>query len=205
MSSRILATAETFELLRSGIAEAIRASTDTQAGEALTGFALCTDDDLTTLYAAASSRTILESVAVRGARFQPTEWPEAASGSIAVVSKALQHRSEKDFAEGIAGDFEALVQALLELRNAGLFAPSAFLTVLSTDPSPHMERLERSATVRLNPPEVLRDWRLWLLEEAELRLSRLEQTEAPLSYTDEDALVQTRREVNQLRAELEVR
>jgi hypothetical protein len=52
-------------------------------------------------------------------------------------------------------EFATLVQALAESRTEGLFSSEVFLSVLSTDPSPYLEGLEKSSVECLNQVELV--------------------------------------------------
>lgn len=117
-------------------------------GENLIGFALCTDDDLWTLYAAATTH---EAGLTPEEQFVPVDWPYEESSPFREASGLLKNRP-------IGSDYDAyfrtITRALQRMRDQSVFAPTTFLAVLSTDPGPIQRRLAREAILTLNSPEV---------------------------------------------------
>ena len=130
---------------------------DRQPQETLAGYALLTDDDVTTLTSAAVTEEALALDASGDLLFCPTDWPyQQESASFALASQTLRATDRGDASRKRADlAFATLVQALVDLRAEGLFSAGVFLSVLSTDPSPHLEELERSSVQRLNQHDLI--------------------------------------------------
>lgn len=131
---------------------------DAKHGDArLFGFALCTDDDVMTLFSAACTRAWVSEREYKyaGIGYFYNEWNQP-SGDVHFnsISKrvAEMYAAEEDVAYVDARDrrFEVFVLALEECRNAGLFDEDTLLCCGSTDPSGHMQRLAKNAVIRLN-------------------------------------------------------
>jgi hypothetical protein len=130
----------------------------------LFGFALCTDDDVRTLYHIACMR---DWVRAKEASYPDigyiyVEWPDSApEGPFNTISKQLarlaDHNDSSAEHRAAARDrrFEALVLALEDCRNSGTFDPETLLCVGSTDPSDHLEALAMRAVEKLNIPNVV--------------------------------------------------
>jgi hypothetical protein len=127
--------------------------------EELFGFALCTDDDLRSVYHVACTRSWVRErdAGYPGIGFIYIEWEDSASDSLLQkvsdrFSELADERHLDDAAWADARDkrFEALVLALADCRKEGLFATDTLLCVGSTDPSEHLEALAMHAADRLN-------------------------------------------------------
>jgi len=127
------------------------------------GFALCTDDDVRTLYHVACTEDWVREK--RGAYpdigFIYVEWTESAPEEpFNMISKKLAgladltYSSDEDWAAARDHRFDALVLALQDCRNAGNFDEGTLLCVGSTDPSDHLESLAMHAIEKLNIPSV---------------------------------------------------
>lgn len=151
------------EQIRSDVALAVcKAVSDLLSGyakEDLFGFALCTDDDLRTVYHVACTRSWVaeRDVGYPGIGFIYVEWEDSADDSLLEkasvrFTKLADERYQNDAAWADARDkrFEALVLALMDCRKDGLFAEDTLLCVGSTDPSEHLEALTMHAVERLN-------------------------------------------------------
>lgn len=123
---------------------ALAAITAEHPGERLLGFALCTDDDMWTLYAAA---TTLEALANPGERFMPVDWPYEQSVQFDRAAALLKNRpAGSDYRVY----FQSLTKALSRMRAKAMFDPDTFLIALSTDPGARQRRLAREALLELN-------------------------------------------------------
>ncbi len=152
---------QTKEELLQSVKDAVRATLAAlggqRPGEKLAGYALLTDDSLATLTYMAITERAVASGGGDDLLFSPTDWPydyeagafESASAQLAASEAA----SESD--ERVDDAFALLVQALADLRGEEIFPPTAFLSVLSTDPSPHLEALESASVERLNQPDLV--------------------------------------------------
>jgi hypothetical protein len=155
------------EQTRADVALAVRQAVSellgTESKEELFGFALCTDDDLRTVYHVACTRSWVRERdgGYPGNGFIYVEWEDSASESLFQkisdrFSKLADERYPSDATWSDARDrrFEALVLALLDCRKDGLFAEDTLLCVGSTDPSEYLEALAMHAVERLNSPVI---------------------------------------------------
>ena len=146
--------AELYETLSRAIRSSVALAEDSRAK--LAGLALCTDDCLETLYCAV---TTVGEVARSGPDFlySPTDWPtEWESADLRQASALLRRRAKLCHCRAhVESAFELLVQVLSELRAGGALRPDCYLSVLSTDPSEHLETLERGSVERLNSPDII--------------------------------------------------
>ena len=134
------------------------------AGETLNGYAIVTDDDLSALGYFASTIEYTAQQAEAFVRFEPVDWDyndgvEAFDDPRALLVANYAAADTVDlFRFHVDTSFAALVEALRELKAEGLFRDDTFLTVISTDPSDHLEMLECHAVRSLNAPELIRQW-----------------------------------------------
>lgn len=125
----------------------------------LFGFALCTDDEVRTLYHLACTRDWVheEEVDDPDIRFIYVEWTlsgsdapfDAISRQFATLADA-NYASDADWAAARDQRFHLLVSALRECREAGSFSPDTLLCAGSTDPSEHLEALAMSGVDAVN-------------------------------------------------------
>ena len=144
------------DLLRRSTADAIRkahAEMEAEFGtDPLHGFALCTDDDVTTLFSAACTKSW---VAKREADYEAigyiyTEWEQGSGDShFNAISDTVAELATDEHST-VQRRFEAFVLALEDCRNDGLFDPETLLCCGSTDPYDEMEMLAMRAVDRLN-------------------------------------------------------
>lgn len=131
--------------------------------EELFGFALCTDDDLRTLFHVVCTRQWVREreAGYPGIGFIYVEWQDSASDHLfeqlsrrfaALADKS--YRSDAESADARDQRFEALVHALGTCREENLFAENTLLCVGSTDPSEHLEALAMRAVDRLNTRQI---------------------------------------------------
>ena len=158
------------EELRTAVIKGIRharlAFSKHHPGESLNGFALVTDDGLETLGYFANSEEFTAQNGEGNVRFEPVEWLycEGDSGfaqarSI-LTSMARTAGANGVFAEHVRAAFGVLVDSLIAARAEGLFRQEVFLTVISTDPSDELVRLENQAVPQLNSPELVEAWQV---------------------------------------------
>lgn len=132
-------------------------------GSHLFGFALCTDDDLMTLYHVYCTD---EWVRARekddpDIGYISNEWLCCANEELFDrISDRLAQLSWREYptdsesADARYRRFNALVLALEDCRDAGLFDADTLLCVVSTDPSEDLQALAMNAVDRLNSPAV---------------------------------------------------
>ncbi|MBC8067542.1 MAG: DUF4303 domain-containing protein [Deltaproteobacteria bacterium] len=140
-------------------------------------------------------------------RFLPNEWiqngdvdPPALNVAAEVLRVHAEHAPGSTWAAARDAAFCALVTGLAAARVEGRVDDSTFLTVISTDPSEHMEELEETSLALLNSPSVVREWREWRLAEAEAWLHEFESKPEPLSYADQDRVAQLRAETRRFQS-----
>jgi hypothetical protein len=123
-------------------------------GESLAGYALGTDDGLETLsYFAVTRESLAPTSTDPDLLFAPTDWPEVPEPQVFdEVERQLRSRAAtaRDFQTHVNHTFRLLVFALAEAKREGIFQDDVFLSVLSTDPSAHLEELENDSVRRLN-------------------------------------------------------
>ena len=153
--------------LRKMAAAAVRLRATELRGTAETanlfGFALCTDDDVSTLYHVACTREWVREKEKRYAdvEFIYVEWPLSEhdqifgpiSEQLAALAK-LPHENAASWAAARDQRFQALVLALGEGRASGVFESATLLCVGSTDPSGHLAALTMTAVDTLNSKPV---------------------------------------------------
>jgi hypothetical protein len=113
------------------------------------GYALCTDNDLGTLLCHVIDSEELAFSNNSDLLFCPTDWEFSLDCPvfdkvIAELKKRAVHR------ERIDEDFQLMVDALYQAKRSGVFGEDVFLSVLSTDPGIHLERLEDQSVQFLN-------------------------------------------------------
>jgi hypothetical protein len=163
---------ELVRLVEAGIESTWRQIAAATPGVKLVGYALCTDDEVCTLFEVACTAE-QDSV-----RFSPVEWTlRAAQDDLQAASELLARRAELDGEDDhhTQSDraFACLVDALAAVRARGLFPDDVYLSVLGTDPHPEMEAKEHASVLRLNSPAVIRAWRERRLAEARSVLATL--------------------------------
>ena len=135
-----------------------------KAGDPLFGFALATDDDVSTLfYVACTVGWVRENERLHpGIGCMFIDWPEhihddifsTISSRLNIISSQI-YPSDDAWSAARDGRFNALVQALKDCRDEGLFDGQTLLCVGSTDPSEHLWALEMRAVRLLNTSAVV--------------------------------------------------
>ncbi len=150
------------ESLSGLVADAIRRTKlelDQQGVKPLFGFALCTDDDVRTLFHQACSVDWVNKAALSDPDigFIYVEWQQsgpaklfrAASDQLGMLA-AKRSWTASGWSRARDSRFGALELALADCRAEGLFSADTLLCVGSTDPSDHLELLTMRAVDRLN-------------------------------------------------------
>jgi hypothetical protein len=151
--------------LRNEIISAIRqAAAELQgSNSALFGFALCTDDDVRTLYHVACTRDWVseKEVGYPDIGFIYVEWIHSASNAqFNVISQKFgtladsTYASDMDWSAARDQRFNLLVSALRDCRETGAFSPGTLLCAGSTDPSDHLEALAMNGVDVVNTPAI---------------------------------------------------
>lgn len=191
-------------LVRDGALEALAALQSDSKSDVLMAFALCTDDDVSTLFHVGCTKSFYESCGMADVEFLPTEWIQTGDCQPAALDAAnalLQERARGDDVreswQAIRDqDFSALVRGLAAARLISAVDPNVFLSVISTDPGPHILAAETAGILQLNPLKVVRRWREWRLRDAQAYLLSVETRSEPLSYAEQDLRERLRAEVN---------
>lgn len=144
--------------LRKRTAEAIRLAikemSASLSADKLHGFALCTDDDVMTLFPAACSQSWVgeRSDDYEAIGFIYTEWDQDAGDShFDSLSEMVADMADEDDSDSAREKrFEAFVLALKDCRDEGLFDADTLLCCGSTDPMDEMEKLAMQAVEKLN-------------------------------------------------------
>lgn len=132
--------------------------------EHISGYALCTDDSLSTLFHVATSREFCAKSPIRDVQFLAIEWPydegrdlfdEPYARLSALHKKA---RASEAFASHLESSFAALQGALLSLRKNNLVDQDVLLVVTSTDPGRWSRRRTVEAVRKLNSAELFQRW-----------------------------------------------
>ncbi len=126
------------------------------------GYAICTDDDLITIFGVATTRDFASSVD-SSLRYGAVEWPYGyKSNAFDEARLELARRYEvvgsESFPRHVEESFEMIVEALSRVRASGILAKDCLLYACSTDPGPHLEIMEMKSLWRLNSPEGVGKW-----------------------------------------------
>jgi len=152
------------EATKVAVTHSIRSVLANRVGESLNGYAIITDDDLSAIGYCASTNEYTNRQAEAYVRFEPVDWDyndgvEAFDDPRTLLRANYDATTTDDlFRSHVDTSFATLVAALRELKAEGLFGDEVFLTVISTDPSAHLEMLECHAVRTLNTPELVRQW-----------------------------------------------
>ena len=118
------------------------------------GFALCTDDDVMTLFDVHLTTQGASQLgdSAGNIRFEYWDWNESSGNPIFdYASDALRQWANADNSvSGKEGRFSVLVDAMAACRSNGVFGDQTFLCVASTDPDTHSQWLGVTAVKRLN-------------------------------------------------------
>lgn len=130
----------------------------------LFGFALCTDDDVRTLYHVACTADWVQAkeTSYPDVGYIYVEWPDSASGeAFNKISEQLAELADQEDEDDEAllaarnRRFDAMVLALVDCRKVKIFDPETLLCVASTDPGPDLEEMTMRAVEKLNLPNVV--------------------------------------------------
>jgi hypothetical protein len=146
------------QLVKSAVRRTVAAVREKHRQASLAGYALLTGDTLATLSYVAITKEALAAAGNDDLLFCPTDWPfEYEAGLFSSASRQLSEMESAaaDLEEHVEAAFETLVQALAESRAEGLFADEVFLSVLSPEPSPKLEDLEKISVERLNRSDLI--------------------------------------------------
>ena len=169
------------------------------------GCALFTDDDAVTFF---YSLCTAEGLAERDEDhlFEPLEWQsqpeEEFDADVNALIVELSQSEEVSYEEHVEQSFQAMTKALETVRDEGLFAPDAFLSVAGTDPSDWVEELGEKAVRSLNSASKLREYFLCCIQWKQSWLTHLRSKEEPLSFGDQDTLERLDREIAELSEEI---
>jgi hypothetical protein len=139
-----------------------------QPTETLAAYAICTDDELSTLFWVATTNEHILTVEEVVFRYSAVEWPYG-YGSSAFDAPRLElvrlHAAALEsglFQAHVADSFHTLVEALQRARRSGEFGEDILLYVASTDPSEHLEALEGRGVEYLNNHAGINRWKTTL-------------------------------------------
>lgn len=161
--------------IRAAIAQSVADIQAKHPDDPIARYAICTDDDLRTLYATACTRTQVGRFENASRSFVPAEWfrgiehyaqLDAASSLLSRLADA--HYEEED--DGIDPDadhlrpwkaelFAAVVAGLSAHRESGTFGSEVFLIATSHDPGEWLGAQVDEATKTLNSAELYESWR----------------------------------------------
>ena len=161
---------EFLDSLSRSIGPAIDALREKQNGDELISFAICTDEDLLSVYAAGCTRASIDNDDDPGARYRPAEWSEE-SAAMDKCSALLTNLARRAYASGDAGAdasarqpawkrelFGRVVDVLLRQRALGTFSEEQFVFFGPHDCGDEMWEWMSDAVERLNGPEIRRAW-----------------------------------------------
>ena len=153
----MVGSADLLKNVKNAVRKTIIAVQTHRPHEILAGYALLTDDGLTNLAYTAITQEALASGQADDLLFSPTDWPyDYEVSSFSAASEFLRAAADDDDSrERVQTAFTTLEQAIAESQAEGLFRPDVFLSVLSTDPSPYLEALEKGSVERLNSPKIV--------------------------------------------------
>ena len=142
---------------RENLTAAVRDSIANMASRTrLCGAALCTDDDLRTVYVVACSTDDCTSADDPDFRFLPVEWELKPEDDDRLLELSTEMSKLEGFADLFARRdvlFGVLISALGSLRVESIVSGEVLLLVTSTDPGKQLTQLAKSAIERLNTRE----------------------------------------------------
>ena len=151
-------------LVEQAIRRSLAAFQREHADQTLAGYAVCTDDELITLSGVATSHEYLATVADPCLRYSAVEWPFGHDPDAFDAARAelVRRNAAADLPgqlrDHVVASFQAIVAALEQVRASGDLGDDVLVYLLSTDPSPFLESLERQAVRRLNSPQGQANW-----------------------------------------------
>jgi hypothetical protein len=146
------------QLVKSAVRRTVVAVREQHPQASLAGYALLTNDTLATLTYMAITKEALAASGNDDLLFCPTDWPyEYESALFVPAGKQLSAMESvaSDLEEHVERAFDMLVQALATSRAEGLFSEEVFLSVLSPEPSPKLEELEKISVEGLNRNDII--------------------------------------------------
>ena len=125
----------------------------------ISGLVLCTDDDVMSLYEV-HCLSKAGADAESGMDFEFWEWTDTSKDHTFRETSAQFRKwaSIDGSVEGASRRFNILVDTLAICREKTIFEPETFLSVSSTDPDAHSQRLGIQAAMRLNDESVAREF-----------------------------------------------
>lgn len=153
------------------------------------GYALLPDEELESLADVVCAREAAALLSEPIFRFDPVEWsaPENMQhfqAAKVLLARRVQLDNEGEYFTQNDRTFEALVRALIRVRSEGLFPAGAFFTISVADAD---WTREYEAIPRLNPPELVREWRLARLAAERSSLEAIRSRPEPRSFAEQDA------------------
>jgi hypothetical protein len=148
------------QLVKSTVRRTVAAVREQHPQASLAGYALLTDDTLATLTYMAITKEALAAAGNDDLLFCPTDWPYEYESALFVSASnelSAMESAAGDLEEHVEAAFEMLVHALAESRAEGLFSDEVFLSVLSTEPNPKLEALEKISVEGLNRNDIIED------------------------------------------------
>lgn len=145
---------------RTAIAATLQALNERHPAETLAGYAIITDDSVTTVgYLGITSEVLASRDA--GLRFEAVDWPydDGMSAFDTVRQILVEHSKDHPPHLHVEPMFTSLVSALSAARRDHNLGDDVFLSVLSSDPSPQLLQLEDMAVKALNPTPVYAAWK----------------------------------------------
>ena len=130
----------------------------------LIGFALCTDDDVMSIYHVVCTKNWVNEHEpdYPDIRYLAVEWEQSASEELfneaqdlVAMLAEINYPTDNEWARARDLRFVALVSALEACRVSGIFSPNTLLTVGSTDPSQYFQWLEMKAVEWLNEETIV--------------------------------------------------
>lgn len=164
--------------LRDQLVTAIELSVETVAkshpGDPVVRYALCTDEDIRSVYSTACTASMAEGFGLQAQGFWPAEWCRVEHyKQFSEANTLLERLADEGYAaegDDVPPDadhlrpwkgelFAALVAALSEHRERGTFGPGVLLLAMSHDPGDWLEVRIDAATKSVNSPELYSAWR----------------------------------------------
>lgn len=154
------------------LVEAIEASVAAVAaahqGESISGYALLTDDELSTLsHLACTEEYLLRHSGPPETRWIAVNWPysegherfRATGEELRQWHLQVEEASDDEFNDHVRGSFEGITRALEQARARGILPSGALVLACSTDPGPSLRRLAVGAARALNSSDNFENWK----------------------------------------------